>query len=158
MAELVGGQASYWSAPTVVSNRELYRMLMNETQVAEALERARRCDIALQSIGTVNEEALLYKAGYLTAEDMAVMRAAGAVGDVLGRFIDRDGEPVPNPLEERILALSLDDLRAIPWSVCVAGGPDKVDAIFAAVRARIFNVLITDAVTARMLLSRLGEG
>jgi len=153
MAELVGGQASYWYAPTVVSSRELYHMLLKEAPVAEALERARHCDIALQSVGALDRDALLYKAGYLNDADLEAIKEAGVVGDVLGHFVDCDGEPVPNHLDERILSLSLEDMRQIPLNVCVAGGPAKFEVIRAVMRAGLFNVLITDAATAHALLA-----
>jgi len=156
MAELVGGQASYMYAPTVVSNRDLYHLLMQESYVAEAMLRARSCDIVLHSVGSLDSEALLYEAGHLTAQDLEDLINRGAVGDVLGHFIDRDGNPVASPLDERIITLSLHDLKQIPWSVCVAGGPRKLDAIYGAFNAGYFNVLITDLETAQALLRKTG--
>jgi DNA-binding transcriptional regulator LsrR (DeoR family) len=44
----------------MVSSPELLRRLISEPGIAEALERARHCDIILQSIGTVDETAILY--------------------------------------------------------------------------------------------------
>lgn len=152
MAEIVGGRAQYIYAPTIVSNKELRSMLLNEASVAEAMERARKCDIILQSVGVLNEDSLPYQKGYLSAEDLEIMQQAGAVGDVLVRFIDKDGQQVVNPLSQRIIALTLEDLKNIPWNVCVSGGAEKLDIILGALRAGVFNVLITDAGVAQALL------
>jgi DNA-binding transcriptional regulator LsrR (DeoR family) len=154
MAELVGGRAHYIYAPIIVSNKELRSMLLKEASVAEAMERARNCDIVLQSVGVLNEDALLYQKGYLSTEDLTMMQQAGAVGDILCRFIDKNGQQIVNPLSQRIMALSLEDLKNIPLSVCVAGGLYKVEIIFAALQTKVFNVLITDAKTAQALLDR----
>lgn len=152
LAELVEGQVNYIYAPTIVSSKKLRAMLVNEKSVAESLERARRCDITLQSVGTVDEDSLLYQKGYLTSKDIEMMQQAGAVGDVLCHYIDINGHQVVNPLTQRTIALSLEDLKKIPWSVCVAGGKEKLGIILGALRAGVFNVLITDAEVAQALL------
>lgn len=154
MAELVGGHAHYIYAPTIVSNKELRSMLLKENSVAEALERARTCDIVLQSVGVMGEDALLHQKGYLSTADLEMMKQAGAVGDILCRFIDKHGKRVANPLSQRMMAISLEDLKNIPLSVCVAGGLYKVEVIFAALQLNVFNVLITDTTTAQALLDR----
>lgn len=154
LAELVGGQAHYIYAPTIVSSKELRAMLLNEKSVAEALERARQCDITLQSVGTLDKDSLLYQKGYLTPTDLEMMQQAGAVGDVLCRYIDINGQQVVNPLTQRAMALSLEDLKNIPWNVCVAGGVKKLDIILGALRTGVFNVLITDAGVAQTLVER----
>lgn len=152
MAELTGGQAHYIYAPTVVSSPELRKLLVQENAVSQALERARSCDIALQSVGALDDEALLYQSGYLTDTDMALMQEAGAIGNILNHFVDAQGQLIPNPLEERCIGLSLDDIGQIPLSVCIAGGPTKAGLIRASLESRLFNVLITDATTAQSIL------
>jgi DNA-binding transcriptional regulator LsrR (DeoR family) len=154
LAELVGGQANYIYAPTIVSSKELRAMLLNEKSVAEAMERARHCNIALQSVGTLDEDSLLYQKGYLTQADLEAMRSAGAVGDVLCRYIDINGQQVENPLSQRCIALTLEDLKNIQWNACVAGGKKKLDIILGALRTGVLNVLITDAGVAQVLLER----
>jgi len=154
LAALVGGHAHYIYAPTIVSNKELRTLLLNETSVADAMERARQCDIILHSVGTLNEDSLLYQKGYLNREDIEAMQQAGVVGDISCYFIDENGRLVPNILSNRIMALPLDDLRNIPWSTCVAGGEEKIDVILAALRAKLFNVLITDSNVAKALLNK----
>lgn len=79
-------------------------------------------------------------------------RLRSAVGDVCSRFYDRDGTPLRFPGSQRLIATELDTLRAIPVSIAVAYGANKVAAIVAGARAGYFNELVTDAATASALI------
>ena len=67
------------------------------------------------------------------------------------RFFDADGRFVDTTVNERVLGIGVDELRAIPRRVGFAGGSHKHGAIRAAVRGGWVNVLITDVHTARFL-------
>jgi DNA-binding transcriptional regulator LsrR (DeoR family) len=116
------------------------------------LDRASRSDIALVSVGTVDLDSFLCHAGYSDELGIQGLQRLGAVGDVLGHFFDPDGLPVPNPIEDRLMALSLDELRDIPTVICAAGGLPKVPSILGALRGGYVNVLITDEDTACVIL------
>ena len=80
------------------------------------------------------------------------LASAGAVGDILGRFLDADGNDVPHPLNARTLGMDLDALIAVPEKILAAAGRHKVRIIRAAARRRLFDILITDDVTAELLV------
>jgi DNA-binding transcriptional regulator LsrR (DeoR family) len=153
MAELAGGRAEYIYAPIIVSSKEARQALLNEAPVREALDRAKQCDILIQGIGPVDKSAILYIYGYLNDLDIEKMQTEGGVGDLLGRFFNQKGQTVENPIEERMIGLTLEDISRIPWSVVVAGGMEKVPALRAALFKRLINVLITDNRTAQLLLN-----
>ena len=75
----------------------------------------------------------------------------GAVGDVLGRFLDAEGNDVPHPLAERTVGVGLEALGAIPEKILAAAGPHKAAIIRAAARRGLVDTLITDDVTAELL-------
>lgn len=152
MASIVGGRTELVYAPTFVSDRSLRDRLIQEASIARALERARRSDIILQSVGTVSGSALLHIHGVIGVEDLEQLRAAGAVGDALGHYFDADGQHVPFRTDDTHIGLTLDDLKRAPISAVVAGGPEKLPAIRGGLRGGFFNVLITDGDTARALL------
>jgi DNA-binding transcriptional regulator LsrR (DeoR family) len=79
--------------------------------------------------------------------------ALGAVGDILGHFLDAEGRPVPHPVNERVIGIALDDLRAIPDVILAAGGLHKVPILRAALRPGWIRTLVTDEATARALLA-----
>ncbi len=153
MAELAGGRPEYIYAPMLASNQASHDSIVKEPTVAQALERARNCDILIQSVGPVDETALLYIHGHLKEEELQLLYERGAVGDMLGHYFDKKGNPVPNPVSDRIIGLNLADVAQIPLSVVMAGGPQKVPVLVAALQGHLFNVLITDAWTAQQIIS-----
>ncbi|MGH8926590.1 MAG: sugar-binding transcriptional regulator [Acidimicrobiia bacterium] len=155
MAAIAGARAEFVRAPTFVSDRDLRDRLLREPAIAAALDRARQADIILQSVGPVSESALLHIHGVLTAEDLDELRSRGAVGDALGHYFDSSGRHVPFRTDDMHVGLTLEDLTKLPVSALVAGGPEKLMAVRAALRGGYFNVLITDATTAQTLV---GEG
>ena len=57
------------------------------------------------------------------------------MGDLLGRWLDRDGIEVNHPLNRRAISLDPDDLRKIKKVVLVSGGPYKAEIIRAVLLA-----------------------
>jgi len=78
----------------------------------------------------------------------------GAVGVIAGRFFDAQGRWIRGDLDERLMGITLDEVRQIPTRIAVAGGVDKIDALVGALKGKLANVLITDAQAARGLLER----
>ncbi len=152
MAELAGGKAEILYAPNMVSSHELQKSLLSEPSISQALERARQCDIVLQSVGTVDETAILYVEKKITLDELCEIQKSGAVGDALGHYFDQNGQLVSTFLDNRIIGISLEDLKKVPWSVLVAGGEEKKKVIKAAMKGAYFNVLVTNADTAQFLL------
>ena len=81
-----------------------------------------------------------------------MLQSAGAVGDVCLHFFDGEGKPVETPLDERVIGMSLEQLRHAKRTVGIAGGKRKLAAIRGALRGKWINVLITDRATAEGLL------
>jgi DNA-binding transcriptional regulator LsrR (DeoR family) len=72
---------------------------------------------------------------------------------VLGRFLDADGNLVPHPLNQRTVGVDLDALQSIPERILAAAGPHKVGIIRAAARRGIVDTLVTDDMTAELLIA-----
>jgi DNA-binding transcriptional regulator LsrR (DeoR family) len=85
---------------------------------------------------------------------MEDLRALGAVGDVLGTVVDAEGQPIPHPINERVIGIGIEDLGPIPNVILAAGGPHKVPIVRAILKRGVVNTLVTDETTARALLER----
>ncbi len=151
LADVLGAQCYYLAAPTFVSTPELRDMLLAQPELRQILERARSADLAVVSVGSLGAESTNRQLGLLTAEDSASLAAAGAVGDLLGHLLDRQGRIVDHPLNRRVVGLPPADLRPIPISVLASGGVEKVPIIGGVLRGGYVNRLITDERTAGLL-------
>ena len=74
---------------------------------------------------------------------------ANAAGDVVSRYFDIDGRPVPFEDEKLLLGLSRDQLRNAGTVIGVAAGAAKGPSILGAARAGLIDVLVTDDAAAR---------
>ncbi len=75
-----------------------------------------------------------------------------AVGDICSRYFDASGAPVEFPGSDRMIAITLEQLRAVESTIAVAMGAEKVATVLVAARAGYFDRLVTDAATASLLL------
>jgi DNA-binding transcriptional regulator LsrR (DeoR family) len=154
VAEAVGGKVQYIHAPASVSSAEIKAALMNDEAIREALNFARHCDMAMLSVGSMVEPVTLHQYGLIDDEDVRQLRSLGAVGDAIGQFYNELGQEVPARFKDRMIGLAIHDLRSIPLTVVVAGGTRKYQAILAALRGKIADILITDCKTAQWLLNQ----
>ncbi|MEI6874673.1 MAG: sugar-binding transcriptional regulator [Spirochaetota bacterium] len=142
-------------APAIAQTKERAEVFKSEPWIHEVLEIASRADINLISIGEVSRSASLFQMGYLSGQDLHRLIGKGAVGDILSRFLDADGNLIEDEVHDRVIGIPLDALReASKTCIGVAGGPSKVGPILAAIRQRYINILITDETTAMEILSR----
>jgi DNA-binding transcriptional regulator LsrR (DeoR family) len=128
----------------------LYRMLLEESSTRRVTSLWTDASVALLGIGAPPRTRELRPS--VLARDDALLTAA--VGDICARPFDGDGHPLPFPGSDRLMAMGLEDLTRVPWSIGVAVGLDKVPAILAAVKAGWVNTIVTDAPTARALLAQ----
>jgi len=157
LAERCGGVAEHVFTPVVVESAEARAALLQDSQITATLEKAAHCDVGLVGIGSTGDDMVLFQLGYCDYDTVRDLRARGAVGDIIGHFFDIDGRPVNCELEDRLVALSLEQLHAIPTVIAIAGGTEKTEAILGALRGSHVNVLITDMETARAVLARSRE-
>ena len=142
-------------APGIVSTLDAAQALRQDHQVAEVLKLAARADIAVVGLGVPTPDSVLLKDGtILTADDLRLLEANGAVGDIALRYIDAQGETVSlDRLNQRIIGLSLDTIRCIPTVIGVGGGTVKHEVVKAALKSGLLDVLVTDRDTAEAVLS-----
>jgi DNA-binding transcriptional regulator LsrR (DeoR family) len=152
LAALVRGEVTYLTAPGIVGSREARDILLNDSYVRGTMELFDRVTLALVGIGAVEPSPLLASSGNIfSPQEQAMLHEHGAVGDVLVHFFDSQGRPVNTPLDDRVIGMSLEQLKRVRRSVGVAGGKRKHEAIRGALESSLINVLITDRFTAERL-------
>lgn len=152
MAGAFGGNYYYLAAPVFAPSAAYRDMILAEPSVQDVLAKARQADLALLTVGDLTERSLMLELGLVKPDDVQSLKAAGAVGDLLGRWLDRHGHEVDHPLNRRAISLDPQDLRRIGKVVLVSGGPYKTAIIRAVLQRGLVHELVTDEATARQLL------
>jgi DNA-binding transcriptional regulator LsrR (DeoR family) len=154
LARVVGGEARLLPAPGVVGSPAARAVLFEDPFVREATAQLDRVTVALVGIGSLEPSRLLAASGNVfSPRELETLRREGAVGDVCLRFFDSHGEPIRSDLDDRVIGMTLQQLRKVRRTIGIAGGRRKHEAILGAVRGRWINVLVTDRVTAERLLA-----
>jgi DNA-binding transcriptional regulator LsrR (DeoR family) len=155
MATRLGARYRYLHAPAIFQTTAARDTMLNERSVSDALDAARRADVAVVGIGAVNagSSSAILRAFGLTEAERSQFEAAQPVGDVVARFFDIEGREVHGPVHDRVLAVTLDDIRDMPIVVGLAVGREKVDGVVGALRGGFVDVLVTDVAAARGVLS-----
>jgi DNA-binding transcriptional regulator LsrR (DeoR family) len=154
LANLLHGEGTFLPAPSSVGSMEAREVLVRDPFVARAMALFDDLDVALVGIGGQEPSGLLASSGNVfSPQELRTVREAGGVGDIGLRYLCADGQPVDTVLDQRVIGIELEQLKRVPRAIAVAGGPDKTEAIHAALIGRWINCLITDTYTAARLLA-----
>ncbi|MWB99761.1 sugar-binding transcriptional regulator [Agromyces seonyuensis] len=152
IAQKGGGSATLLPSPAILEHVETKRAIETDRVVAGVLDLAANADVSLFSAGSADHGSVHIDSGYLTAGDLDALVAGGAVGDVVGRYLDAEGRIVDTSLDERTIGVTLDRLRSAPRTIAVIAGRAKHPVAAAVVRSGICRILVTDEETALHLL------
>lgn len=154
LAQKLGGDVFYLSSPFMADSPEAAETLRRQRDIKHTLAAARQADVALVGIGNLDSATSGFvKAGSISPDQLAALVADGAVGDMAGQIFTLAGELHPGGYNQRIIGLTLAELRQIPLTMAVARGPEKVKAILGGLRTSAIKVLCTDDQTASAVLS-----
>jgi DNA-binding transcriptional regulator LsrR (DeoR family) len=151
-ARLWQAQCHYLAAPIYAGTPQSRDTILAQDVFEAAFARIRATDVAILSAGDLSERSLLVRYGLPGDVGVAELAEAGAVGDLLGQFIDRDGQAIDHPINRRAIALPLEALGRIPTVILASGGINKAAVIAAALRGKLASVLITDEAAAAAVL------
>ena len=145
--------ASYnLSAPMYVDGEKEKELIEGIDEISKVLHMAETADMALIGIGSMQKDSSIIKAGIRTEEEYKELIQKGAVGEIVGRIYDKNGQTVDEDLRRKMIGISLDKIAKIPVRVGMSYGKDKIEAIKGAISGGLVNVLVTDVPTAELLL------
>ncbi len=139
-------------APAHVEDVQMRDQLLRQPAVAESLRTAATASIALVGIGGTDDDCTMVRSGCFSLGEIATLRDAGAVGDILGNYVSIDGRLLESAETGRLVGLGLGELAAIETVIVVASEREKPMAILGVLRTGVADVLVVDEVNARVLL------
>ena len=151
VASIARGPAFPIYAPLVLPDSASARGLRTQPQVADAMRRYRDLGKAIVAIGSWDPPESLVRDS-LTKTEATALRKRGVRGETCARLLDDDGGPVTD-IDDRVIAISTEQLRKVPEVIAVACGPRKARAIHAVLSAGFVTALVTDTDVARALTS-----
>ena len=140
-------------APLVVDSHDAKKMLINQNFIKEVFDKAKTADLAVVGIGGHDRyrtwiENYMYK-NYNELQDLD----EAIVGDISYNIYNKRGERIDCKWHDHLISLNLNEIKKIREVVGIAGGVEKADSIYTAVRCSYIDSLITDVNTAKKLIS-----
>ncbi len=152
IASKASGTATLLPSPAILDSEQTKDAIVSDRTVSSVLANALSADTYIYSAGAVDEESVLVESGYLSSQDIGRLVSKGAVADVVGRFIDTDGNIIDPGLDRRTVGIDIADIKRAKRAVAVIAGPSKHDVCRVVVEAGLCSVLITDELCARHIL------
>ncbi len=152
LAQQLGAHCVNLHVPLLLSDKDLADRLRHEPVVAQQLMAVAHCNKTVLACGTCEADAHIVRTGLLSPEDLATLRRQGATGVICGRLIDADGQAVPADIEDRMIGVTLEQMRGKDMSLLVAAGNNRARSARAAILGGYATHLATSASIARTLL------
>ena len=152
IAQKGAGQFTLLPSPAILEKVETKLAIESDRSVTGVLTMGAAAAAYLFSAGQADADSAHVGSGYLSPDQVRELVQKGAVGDVLGRFIDSAGQIVDPELDARTFGLPLTQLRRSGAAIAVIGGPRKHAIARAVVQSGLCTVLITDEDTAQAVL------
>lgn len=148
----LGARYSLLAAPIFLSPQIDKDAFLSQQIFTEHFDKLRQLDAAIMTASNISERSYLVRTGLPADVDGAALLNRGAIGDMVGRFLDAQGNVVASELDGCTVAIDLQDLMRVPERILAAAGSHKVAVIRAILTAKLANVLVTDDQTARLIL------
>jgi len=157
IARKLNAKGTWLNTPAIVSTKQTRDILMLDMNIKTVFEKAKTCTKCILGLGDVDEEASLRVTGSLSHNELEELIDAGAVGDILSRFFDKQGNSVQTSVSDRIISVPLEDIKEIPERIAFTTGVHKVKTIAGASRGGYINVLVTDENTADSVIEYMQD-
>lgn len=151
VAQRLGGSFLSLNTPAFIPEKRTRDALVALEQVRNVHGHLDRAQVALVGLGTL-ENSVFVERGTLDEAMVRDLRRAGAVGEVCGRFLDARGQECATAWRDRVIGVTLPQLRRIPQVVAIVSGADRTSALLAGIAGGLIKSLVIDELGADALL------
>jgi DNA-binding transcriptional regulator LsrR (DeoR family) len=152
LAEKLHVECPHLAAPAIARSAQSRAELMEMPGIKEVLAEGAACDVAVVGAGGLLPASTIVQAGYFGLEEFLDLEERGVVGEICCHFLDAAGEPCLPEFSERIVGLTLDQLKAIPKVIGIATGAEKAPSLAAVLNGGYVGTLVCDRELALALL------
>lgn len=132
--------------PMFLENTRIKSAIFQDSSIQKTLQLQSQANIAvfsLGALGTVGTNSLI-KSGFITQQCLNHLKHNGATGDILGHFIDVNGNLCDPELDLRITSLPLKELLLKEHRIGIATGRAKLDILKSALAGHYITTLVID--------------
>lgn len=153
LAQKLDGHCINLHVPLLLSTKAVRDILCVEPVIAEQLAALSNCNKVLFACGTCVADAHIVQTGLIAEHQLSHYTEKGAVGVICGRLIDSDGHSVVADVEDRMIGVTLEQMRNKELALLVAAGAGRGVSARAAIKGGYVTHLATSSSIARELLA-----
>ncbi|MNJ37138.1 Sorbitol operon regulator [compost metagenome] len=152
LSKRLGGKCESLYAPSIVETEELHGQIVRLPNIASVLREGEQIDLAIVGIGNPYSMSTMERYGYLNETVLRELKELETVADINSRFINRNGEVVDHPINNKVIGIGLEQLKQVDNVVGLAFGLHKIESIKAALTGGYIKMLVTDEATAYKIM------
>lgn len=141
------GTGYVMNAPFMCETAETAQSIMRDGSYTFIVDKARDSDLTLVGIGPTPNTAASKSSMRYDMETVRELKSSNVCGDICSNFYDIYGNISRNPLCDRFVKVSLDEIKQHKNVVGIANGDYKVASILGALNGGYLDTLITDQST-----------
>ena len=152
MAKNSGGNSLQLHAPIVLDSYEAKEMLLKQHFIKSVMEKDRNAELAVVGLGSSPQYFELtesYLHGINREKDDISRRL---VGDISYNYFDKEGELIDCKWNRQLISLNIEEIKRIPEVIAVTEGTEKAASLYAALKHKIVDGLVTDVHSSRELI------
>lgn len=145
LSNILCGEGYVMQAPMLVGTKLLRDLLLDEPHMRQLYHMFGNIDVAIMGFGGIsapNHSYLTYSKE--VKKQFEKVKHDGAVCDLLGAFLDCNGNRIPTPIDDVTFAMPLEQLGRIPLRIGMAAGTKKRKELLSVLHGGYFNTLIID--------------
>lgn len=151
LAKAYQTNANFLPLPIIFDHMTSKTSVEKESLIRYLEKLGRLANIALLSLDSIEDSPFLNQMGYFKDDQIEAI-TANAVGEVLGHFIDQNGNVVDSALDERVVTTPLNNLKHKEHSIVVVHKVETVPVLKTALTVGYCNRVFIDQYSAQVLL------
>ena len=153
LANRLGARCVNLLAPAILSSARLRDELLAEPALMRQRAVIHSANRIVFGVGDLLRTATIRSVEMMDEATIDGLVERGAQAVIIGQMIDREGQAMSDPVFDRMVGITLEELKRVPYRLCVAGGRTKLEAIAATLRGGYATHLVTDNETAEALMA-----
>lgn len=142
----------FLNAPFIISTDDVKKQLLKDPSNKHMMELARRANINIIGASELSKDSTIFRAYALDTKDRNELIEKGALGEIAGFPIDKDGNEMIWSKSKLYTGVSLSVIKKARHVICLAGEEEKAKVLAVGMKKKYFNILITSNIVAEKLI------
>lgn len=157
-ASKLNGKGYIMNTPLMVKSKRTREDLINGDILMPVMKKFYELDVAIFEIEHPRLHVSDYsKQEWLSRADILQLTEVGVVASVCGHYFNQNGISCNVGINDRVIAISPNQLRSVSYSIGIAAGKHSLDATLSILKSGLVNVLVVDEDLAAQLEAASSE-